>query len=32
VTVQLQASNGECWGTEYTTPKVNDGVNFIARD
>ena len=32
VTVQLQASNGECWGTEYTTPRVNDGVNFIARD
>jgi len=32
VTVQLQASNGECWETEYATTKVNDGFKFIARD
>jgi len=32
VTVQLQASNGECWETEYATTKVNDGFKFITRD
>jgi cysteine-rich repeat protein len=31
VTVQLKASNGECWGATYSTFKVNDGTKFRAN-
>jgi hypothetical protein len=33
LTVQLQATNGECWGAEYQAPDVttNDATSFVGR-
>jgi hypothetical protein len=31
VEVQLQATNGECWSAVYSTPIVNDAVQFKAK-
>jgi hypothetical protein len=31
VTAQVQSTSGECWGATYSTPIVNDAIQYRAK-